>query len=363
MDKFLGSESPSQASSPRAPEQLHFTGSGAEYFGIWIVNLLLTIVTLGIYSAWAKVRRLQYFYRHTEVAGSNFDFHGSPGRILVGRVLALALLIAYNYSVRLRSPLTVVVLVGIAVVMPWLLRNSFRFRLYNTSWRGTRFHFRGTVARAYRVFLLNGFLTVITLYVMAPFMHQRLKAYQHDNSWFGRTQCSFHARVGQFYVIYLLLLATIVLSAIVIGFSGVGAALGALSQVQKQGGHVNPLAAFRVLAIVYGALILMGILIGPAFHALITNLIWTNTRIGEHRIQCKMSPLGLIWITVSNFVLVVLSLGLFIPWAMVRLARFQLESVRLLPAGDLQEFVAAEPEAIGAVGEETAAAFDFDISL
>jgi uncharacterized membrane protein YjgN (DUF898 family) len=149
MDRSLGSEPLSQPSSPRAPEQLHFTGSGAEYFGIWIVNLLLTIVTLGIYSAWAKVRRLQYFYRHTEVAGSTFDFHGSPGRIFIGRVLALTMLIAYNYSVRLRSPLTVVVLVGIAVVMPWLLRNSFRFRLYNTSWRGTRFHFRGIVARAF----------------------------------------------------------------------------------------------------------------------------------------------------------------------------------------------------------------------
>jgi uncharacterized membrane protein YjgN (DUF898 family) len=363
MDNVSGSESASPASSSLAPEQLHFTGSGAEYFGIWIVNLLLTIVTLGIYSAWAKVRRLQYFYRHTEVAGSSFDFHGSPGRIFVGRLIALVMLIAYNYSVRLHSPLTIVVLVGIALIMPWLLRNSFRFRLYNTSWRGTRFHFRGTVAGAYRVFLLNGFLTVITLYVMAPFMHQRLKAYQHENTWFGRTRCSFHARVGQFYVIYLLLLAAIVVFAIAIGFSGIGGALAAMSQVQKQGGHVNPLAVYRALAILYGALILMGVSIGPAFHALITNLIWNNTRVGEHRIECNMSPFVLIWITVSNLVLVVLTLGLFIPWAMVRLARFQLESMRLLPAGDLQEFVAAEPETIGAVGEEAATAFDFDISL
>jgi len=273
------------------------------------------------------------------------------------------MLIAYNYSVRLRSPLTIVILVGIAVVMPWLLRNSFRFRLYNTSWRGTRFHFRGTVAGAYRVFLLNGFLTLITLYVMAPFMHQRLKAYQHDNSWFGRTRCSFHARAGQLYVIYLLLLAAIVVFAIVIGLSGIGGALAALPQVQKQGGHVDPLRVFRALAILYGALILMGLSIGPVFHALITNLIWNNTRLGEHRIECNMSPFVLIWITVSNFVLVVLTLGLFIPWAMVRLARVQLESVRLLPASDLQEFVAAEPETIGAVGEEAATAFDFDISL
>jgi uncharacterized membrane protein YjgN (DUF898 family) len=362
MDTDSGPESPPQTSPPRPPEPLHFNGNGAEYFGIWIVNLLLTIVTLGIYSAWAKVRRLQYFYRHTNVAGSSFDFHGSPVKILIGRAIAFVMLIAYNYSVRLHSPVTLIILAGIAIVMPWLLRNSFRFRLYNTSWRGTRFHFRGGVAGAYRVFLLNGFLALITLYVMAPFMHQRLKAYQHDNTWFGRTQCSFHARVGQFYVVYLLLLAAAVAVALVFGFSGIGAVFIASSQAQKHGGHVDPSAVFRAVAILYGALIVIGVSIGPAFHALITNLIWNNTRVGDHRIECNMSPFALIWITVSNFVLVVLTLGFFVPWAMVRLARYQLESVRLLPAGDLQ-FVAAEPETIGAVGEEAATAFDFDISL
>ena len=363
MDKVSGSEPPPQTSSPAVQQRLHFTGSGAEYFGIWIVNLLLTIVTLGIYSAWAKVRRLRYFYRHTELAGSSFDFHGSPSRILIGRVIALAMLIAYNYSVRLRSPMTLVILAVIAIVMPWLLRNSFRFRLYNTSWRGTRFHFRGSVCRAYRVFLLNGFLTLITLYVMAPFAHQRLKAYQHDNTWFGRTQCSFHARVGQFYKIYLLLLAGMVAFGVVLGLSGIGSTFAAVSEAQRHGGHVDPHAVFRAMAILYGALILVGISIGPVFHALIMNLIWNNTRVGDHRIECNMPPLALVWITASNFVMVALTLGLFIPWAMVRLAKFQLESVRVLPAGDLQEFVAAEPETIGAVGEEAATAFDFDISL
>src|SRR5271169_2064922 len=210
MENLPQGAPPSPPSSPHAPEPLRFNGNGAEYFGIWIVNLLLTIVTLGIYSAWAKVRRLQYFHRHTELAGSSFDFHGSPIRIFIGRLIALAMFIAYNVSVRLQSRMTIVVLVALAIVMPWLLRNSFRFRLYNTSWRGTRFHFRGGVAGSYRVFLLNGFLTLITLYVMAPFTHQRLKAYQHGNSWFGRTRFSFHASAGQFYLIYLMLLAAIV---------------------------------------------------------------------------------------------------------------------------------------------------------
>jgi len=355
--------SPSQAPLARAPEEFAFTGSGAEYFGIWIVNLLLTIVTLGVYSAWAKVRRLQYFYRHTELAGSSFDFHGNPVKILIGRVIALAMLIGYKFSVRLHSPLTLVVVIALVVLMPWLLRNSLRFRLYNSSWRGTRFHFRGSLPGAYRVFLLNGFLTLITLYGMAPFMHQRLKAYQHGNTWFGRTPFSFHARVSQFYGLYLLLLAAIVVFALVIGFSGLGAGLGTLFQIQSHGGHADPRAVFKILAVLYGALILLGVSIGPTFHALITNLIWNNTRLGEHRIECRMSPLGLVWITVSNFVLVVLTMGLFVPWAMVRLAKFQMQSMRLLPASDLQEFVAADPEDLGAAGEEAASAFDFDIAL
>ncbi|WP_405054274.1 DUF898 family protein [Telmatospirillum sp.] len=122
-------------------------------------------------------------------------------------------------------------------------------------------------------------------------------------------------------------------------------------------------ALFRTFIIVWGALILVGVTIGPIFHALMTNLIWSNTRLGEHRIECNMSPLGLIWISFGNFVMTIVTLGLFYPWAMVRLARFQMESVRLLPASDLQEFEASEPEAVGAIGEEAASIFDFDIAL
>ena len=65
-----------------------FTGKGWEYFRIWIVNLLLTILTLGVYSAWAKVRRLQYFYRNTRLDGASFEYHGTPIAILKGRVNA-----------------------------------------------------------------------------------------------------------------------------------------------------------------------------------------------------------------------------------------------------------------------------------
>jgi len=361
MENVSQTEPPT--ASTQEPIPIRFSGQGGEYFRIWIVNLLLTIVTVGIYSAWAKVRRLQYFYRHTELAGSSFDFHGSPVKILAGRLIALALAVGYRFSIGLRSRVTILVVIAIALALPWLLRNSFRFRLYNSSWRGIRFHFRGSVAGSYRVFLLNGFLTLLTLYVMAPFMHQRLKEYQHDNSWFARTRFSFHAGATEFYGIYLLLLAAIVVFAVVIIGSGLGSGLAALTQMQRHGGHPDPRGVLRAIIILYGALILTAIIIGPVFHALITNLIWNNTRLGEHRIQCNISPIALVGIGMSNFVLVVLTLGLYTPWATVRMARIQLNAIQLLPASDLQEFVSAEPESIGAVGEEAATAFDFDISL
>ena len=79
--------------APRTP--LVFTGSGAEYFRIWAFNLTLTICTLGLYGAWAKVRRLQYFYQHTLLDGSAFDYTANPVSILLGRLLALSLLVVH----------------------------------------------------------------------------------------------------------------------------------------------------------------------------------------------------------------------------------------------------------------------------
>ena len=81
---------------PPREEAFSFTGSGSEYFRIWIVNLILSVVTLGIYSAWAKVRRLEYLYRNTRVAGASFDYHGRPLAILKGRIIAVLLFGGYT---------------------------------------------------------------------------------------------------------------------------------------------------------------------------------------------------------------------------------------------------------------------------
>ncbi len=74
---------------------INFTGKSGEYFKLWFVNMFLSIITLGIYSAWAKVRDTQYLYGHTQVDGQSFRYLASPMQILKGRILAVIIFILY----------------------------------------------------------------------------------------------------------------------------------------------------------------------------------------------------------------------------------------------------------------------------
>jgi hypothetical protein len=75
---------------------LKFNGSAGEYFRIWIVNIALTILTLGIYGAWAKVRTRRYFYSNTLLDGQPFDYTAKPGTILMGHLIIGGALILMN---------------------------------------------------------------------------------------------------------------------------------------------------------------------------------------------------------------------------------------------------------------------------
>ena len=130
---------------------LSFSGSGAEYFRIWIVNLMLTVATLGIYSAWAKTRRLQYFYRNTRLAGASFDFRGDPKAILRGRILAVALLAAYHYAFGFSLKVGVVTVALLLAGLPFMMRSALRFRLSNTVYRGLPFGFAGGIKESFIV--------------------------------------------------------------------------------------------------------------------------------------------------------------------------------------------------------------------
>ena len=73
-----------------------FTGKTGEYFKIWIVNIFLTILTLGIYSAWAKVRKRRYFYGNTLLLNAPFEYLADPIKILKGRFIVFGCFVIYT---------------------------------------------------------------------------------------------------------------------------------------------------------------------------------------------------------------------------------------------------------------------------
>ncbi len=335
-----------------------FTGTGGEYFRIWIVNLLLTIVTLGIYSAWAKVRRVQYFNRNTWLNGSSFDYHGTPIAILKGRILAVSLFVLYNITIHSMPKVGLVIALMIALVMPLLLVKSFRFRLYNTSYRGLRFGFFGSVKSAYMKFLVLPIFTLLTLYLLAPFTHQRIKAYQHGNSRFGQTEFAFDATAGSFYKIYF---QAFLMFAALTGLSILAITTLFHMPMAPQPGNKNSMIFF-IMAI-YGLLIVGGLLIVPFFISRLQNLIWSHTTLGPHRFASTISARGIMWIILSNFIGIILTLGLFKPFADIRMARYRVEHMALVPDGDLEAFIADEQQHEDASGTEAAEIFDVDISF
>jgi len=342
--------------TPMEPDsRFEFTGSGGEYFRIWIVNIALTLLTLGIYSAWAKVRRLQYFYRNTRVADASFDYHGRPLAILKGRIVAVVLLFLYNLALEFQSMLALVIAVPVVVVLPWLLRQSLRFRLHYSSWRGLRFAFHGDALGAYRVFMLWPILTFVTLYVLGPLWHQRLKQYQHGNASFGATPFAMSARAGAFYRAYAVALGGMVALAIV------ASAMALVLTVGVQAGYVRQFTiAFAILGVLGVGFV---VLVGPYLYSRIQNLVWNTTTLGPHRFQSRLRARSLAWIGGTNLLLIVITLGLYMPFAAVRMARYRVSCMNLLPGSALDEFVASEKASVAALGEELGEFLDIDISL
>jgi uncharacterized membrane protein YjgN (DUF898 family) len=337
-----------------------FTGKGSEYFSIWIVNLALSIVTLGIYSAWAKVRKLQYLYRNTSLAGSSFDYHGNPIAILKGRGIALAALIGMQLALQFAPIVGLVLLLLIFGVMAWMIKRSLQFKLYNSSYRGLRFSFHGSTGGAYRVFL---WLTVVAaiLGFLWPYTHHQIKSYQQNNSRYGQTDFTFSGTVGQFYKVYLIA-SLMGFAALVLFFALLG---GAIMQMLAGGGETprGPMASVIGIVILIFFFAVYQAIVGPYIQARLQNIVWNNTKLGPHGFISNVSARKLFAITFTNFILIVLTLGLFKPFAVIRLLRYRLSTMAFVPHGSLEAFLAGQAQQQSATGEETAEMFDVDISF
>jgi uncharacterized membrane protein YjgN (DUF898 family) len=335
-------------------EEISFSATGGEYFRIWIVNLLLTIVTLGIYSAWAKVRRNQYFYASTLLAGGSFEYHGNPMAILKGRLIALVLVGAYNIALHFSPVAGLAMFAVMMAAMPWLLWRSLQFSLYNSSYRGIRFGFDGSARQAYVAFLGMGVLSAISLGLLLPYAHQRLKKFQHTEARYGASRFSFDAPVSGFYKIYLVLFGVMVL--------GMAVFFGIVTALVMSAGSARMVTPYASLA--GGMAIYAWFLVATwMFLAMLQNLVWNHTQLGAHRFQSGMHWGRLAFIYATNTIGIICTLGFYTPFAKVRAMKYRLESISLQVSGGLDEVIAQSAQDVNATGEGMADFLGVDISM
>lgn len=349
-----------------------FSGDGREYFRIWVVNLLLSLATLGVYSAWAKVRRLQYFDRNTHLAGATFDFHGNPRAVLVGRLLSVVLLAAYHYAFGFSTAFGVAVIIGLLAAFPYLMRGALRFRLGNTRYRGLWLGFDGSIAQAYLawlppalVFVLPGALLamypgspelaglVLPFYVFWPLMHARLRRFQHAHLLFGDQHSGYAVKARSFYKPYLVVfvasLCAVIAMALIVGVTTYLAD-------GRNGGLLGPIVSAVLVSY------FMYLLAGPYMVVRISNLAWSNTTFPGVRIRSTLPVGAFMRLQTKNVLLTLVTLGLYRPFAVVDVYRFRLAHVQIEVDGDIEAFANHVAKRGGAAGDGAADGFGIDLS-
>ncbi|RMX09952.1 DUF898 family protein [Allofranklinella schreckenbergeri] len=122
--------------------RLKFTGTGAEYFRVWFVNMLLMVLTLGIYTPWARKRTVEYFFGHSVLARSPLEFTAETRRMVIGFFVFLGLYSLFKQATNSQNALLVgLALLAAAVSVPFLWGSARRFRVTATRWRGLRLRF------------------------------------------------------------------------------------------------------------------------------------------------------------------------------------------------------------------------------
>ncbi len=370
-----------QASIPplNTSRKLEFTGNGAEYFRIWLVNLLLTICTLGIYSAWAKVRKVRYFYQNTRLDGHAFDYHGNAKAILYGRFIAILLFAAYTWAFDISPTAGYVTIAILCLAGPWLFLRALQFKLRNTSWRGLRFGFTARTMDAYRALLpiaiiwfsgsivgvaVNANTVVlgsIALFTMLclPWMHHRLKSFQHRHFRYGDLGSAFESAFGSFYSIYFKTLAIVVIA-------GIAAALAAglvttLFIALSSSGRAPRLQPFVVSAFVVG----VAYLVMSTFAAVrLQRVVWKNTRLGAATFETHVNAFSLAALIFKCVMLGILTAGLYWPFAAIAIARYRIECMEVSAPNSFAETITVGDQGLSsAAGEGALDIFGLDVGL
>ncbi|MDQ1330471.1 MAG: hypothetical protein QG578_734, partial [Thermodesulfobacteriota bacterium] len=307
-----------QAAKPAAAEKkrdkipFEFRGSGSEYFRIWLVNILLSIITLGIYSAWAKVRKNQYIYGNTRIGGASFEYLAKPSKILKGRLIVAGFFLLQGVLSKIVPIAGIVLSITFVIALPWLVIRSLAFNARNSSLRNIRFAFSGSYGEAAKAYLLWPIVAFLTLGIMFPYAYYRQRKFMVENSGYGTTGFKFNASYGDYNRIFLSLLIPVLIGALLFAGSFF---------------LFPPLFILVLLALYLYIFACISVKTG--------NLLYNSSSLAGHRFEADMKLKDYLFIVLTNSLAIAVTFGLFYPWAKVRSLQYKIEHLKLAPAGDL----------------------------
>lgn len=177
------------------PEEHHvrYHGTGGSLFVLIVKNLLLTLVTLGIYLPWARTERRKYLWQNLEFAGQRFRYHGTGREMFLGY---LKVLLVYGVLIGLPELIaqvdpevgSVLRIVGFLVLLPLIpvaIYSSRRYLLSRTTLRGIRFGLQPGVWAYTGKFIGGYLLTVISVGLYGPVWLNNLRAFVTRHTRFG----------------------------------------------------------------------------------------------------------------------------------------------------------------------------------
>lgn len=357
-----------------------FKGETGEYFKIWIVNLFLSVITLGIYIPWAKVRTRRYFHANTFLDGHSFDYLAKPLNLLIGYLVLLVFVGLYNVGVLFNPLILIPTILLYLGLMPWLIYKAFRFKARNTAYRNLRFKYFGQLGESYLIFLAWPMLIPFTLGLIIPYWAMKKKEYFLGNLSFGKSKFQFSPTAGEYYKWYIIFWAIgmaafmaiyfIIVLFAVFGVMGAAAMSGEFSEggqslASSEDPFENPVMAAIIIAVIVLVYLLMiagSIVLQLGLWLIIFNYNMSVFKNGDLKFKSAMQFWPFCWIAISNTFLSIVSLGFLMPWAKIRITRYMMENLSVIsPTTTLGEFASDATDEESAIGDAAVDYFDFEV--
>jgi uncharacterized membrane protein YjgN (DUF898 family) len=180
--------------------RFEYRARGGQLFKLGLVNTLLTLVTLGFYFAWARVKALRFLIGAVHVDGEPLTFHAEGRELFWGVIraffvflLPLYILLAMSQVSEGSGVFLALFYVGVLLIGTYAMMSALRFRARRTTWRGIRFAFDGGFRGFFGPLVGGLLLIVVTLGLAWPYVEARRHRYVMENLRFGSERFGFDA--------------------------------------------------------------------------------------------------------------------------------------------------------------------------